>query len=409
MRRRRFIRGGYRSGIAKKSKKKIVIRVLFVILCAAALTAASVLLGAYLKTKAEHSTAKTESVTESAPTPVETSEPYPDGIPSVSDTSGLSVCAADIDITKGSVQSVYDRLSGLSDTYNAVSVRLVSDGKLVYVSPALLQYVGVSQDKLPEGGGEEAAPEDDEESDSQSLAPAENVFANLSAVAEGAKKANLRLSAIYTVSPEILSGSDEAISDITKDKLIFGELVSLGFDEIIIDGLATEDEELSGDKLRSIVTYLAKLRSATGECDIGLTLPASVYLIPQMASKIKTLSEYADFLSIGIYSESDDPEIAYSLVYENCYSLKGNFSVYNIRGVIEEENPEVAAAIYASLKDMSVTSFQFTVYIPSPSFTPNEGAVVESDTVDYKANENALRAEDYAVSASSEQETDPED
>ena len=120
-----------------------------------------------------------------------------------------------------------------------------------------------------------------------------------------------------------------------------------------------------------------------------------------MASKIKTLSEYADFLAIGISSESRDPGEAYSLVYENCYSLKGNFSVYNIRGVILESDPDISAAIYASLKDMAVNSIQFTVYNAAPSFTPNTSSGNEtSETEKSFSNENASRSEDYAVTES---------
>ncbi|MCQ2455936.1 MAG: hypothetical protein MJ096_01120 [Clostridia bacterium] len=393
MRRHRRIDAGYRSGPKKKSKKKLILRILFVIACAAALTAIAVFIGSRLNEKAKFAeTLPRETAGDVLPV-TDTAELYPDGIPSGSDASGIEICAADIDVRGLANKESYNTIDSLSPKYNALSVRITENGSLVYSSPALMDFIGIRTDapSAPDTVGT------DEENGEPEVTE-NNVFANIKAVVQMADAKGLRLSAIYTTDRAVLGDGDASVIALSKDKVILGELVSLGFDEVIIDGLANETEELTHDELRRIISYLARLRESSGDLDIGVTLPASVYLIPQTASKIKTLSEYADFLAIGISSNADDPETAFSLVYDNCYSLKGNFSVYNLRGIIRDTDPEMAEAVFAALRTLSVPSVQFTVFVEDPSFDPERGTDSTSpETWEEPVNDNAMRADDYTA------------
>jgi hypothetical protein len=119
-------------------------------------------------------------------------------------------------------------------------------------------------------------------------------------------------------------------------------------------------------------------------------------LVPQSASFIKTLSEYADFLAISVNTDAEDPAAAYSSVYDNCHSLKGNFSVYNIRGMIETDDVEVAQAVYAALCDLSVKSVQFSTYVSDPVYVVEIPDDTPDESVDTgKVNDNAVSKEDY--------------
>lgn len=400
MRRHRRIRTGYRSGTMKKSKKLIFVRILFVILCAAALTFVSVLLGSYLKGKANaaDSILATEPDT-TAPKP-SAPEVFMDGIVSVSDADKLAVCAAHIDISS---DGIAQKLASLSEVYNAVSVNIHTDtGELVYLSEALLDYVGMNSSdvvKLPLT--QDPSSDDDEEAPDAEIDVTENIKALLSE----ASKRTLRTSAVFNASLDVLAGDREAVVQSQLDGVVLGELKDFGFDEVIITGLVAEDEAVSYDTLKSIISYLAVLRQTSADLDIGVMLPSSVYLVPQSASFIKTLAEYVDFLAISINTDSTDMDEAYYSVYDDCHSLKGNFSVYNIRGVITNSDPDISSAIYTALKNLSVDSTQFSVFVEDPVFIPEHSKDVPDDTEEeYFSNDNALRAEDYAQTEEAQSE-----
>ena len=407
---RRIRLGRRRSGPKKKPKKKIILRVVFVILCAAALTGLSVLLGMYLRERAQFAeTLVHETTPDVSAVAEEPEELYPDGILSTSDARNIELCAADIDVTLGSTDSIRNLIGGLSDKYNAISVRVTSEeGELVYVSHALMELVGIDTGAVTQNSASPVSDnslndttviaDDDnpeESNDAGKSSEPSTVLDNLNAALEEAGDRSLRRSAIYVTSPDVLSGGTDAAVIGARDRAVIGELHSLGFDEVIIDGLVGEDDTLSHETLRSIVSYLALLRGGGNGIDIGITLPASVYLISQNASRIKTISEYADLLAIGINSESGTPEEAYSFVYDSCYSLKGNFSVYSIRGVITDRDPKVAAAVCASLCELSVGSVQFSVYVEDPSYSPGESTGSTDAPETGISNDRAMRSEDY--------------
>ena len=391
MRRHRYLRGGYRAGNVKKSKKKILIRIAFVIICALLLLLVSVLLGNHLKKKADSSLSLSTGNDYTEDTSDNIKDFFPDGIP-VKDPSEASreLCAASIDITSADAETLCDMIDSLSDEYNAVSFRInSSDGKLVYISPALMDYVGLDASLIDTRAN---ITTNDEDETPKSF----DVYENLREVIIKAKAKGLRTVALYETDGRSLEHTVEGLSAREIDSIIAGELTALGCDEILIDGLYSETGQLPHETLRAIISYLAALRTRSESTLIGLNFPDHIYLIPQNASVIKTLSEYADVLAISISSSSSDPDEAYSLVYDNCYSLKGNFSMYNLRCIIVSDSADAAVAIHASLKALYAKSFQYTLYVENPTFEPSVADETTSDgTETGVSNDNANRKEDY--------------
>ena len=390
MRKHKRLRSGYRSGTKKKSKKKLILRILFVIACVLVLTALAVLLGRHLNEKAKHAETLPFFESDTDVGSDVTAELFPDGIPSNTDVSELEVFAADVDITSGTDKEICAAIDLLSDKYNTVSVRITRDGKLVYTSRALMASIGMTPDNSSETTDDKGS---------------SDTFDCLKAAAQMSHAEGKRLSAVYTAGDGVLGDGDEAVVAMSKEKLIVGELADLGFDEIIIDGLADDSDEITGEKLASVVSYLAALRSVSGNMAIGVTLPSSVYLVSQNASKIKTLSEYADFPAINVSVDTDDPDVAYAYVYDNCYSLKGNFSIYNIRGIITNSDKDVADAVNTALRDLSIRSTQFSVYVEDPSYAPDRGpSDTSKETVEIVSNDDAMRSDDYEAMGTEEPE-----
>ena len=375
MRRRRLIRSAYRSGTKKKSIKPILIRVAFVLVLVAVTTSVALLLGSYLDERANFAESLLETH-EKSESSNEKTEMFPGGVLSDSDVTEKNVCAAHIEVVGVSEESVAESIRMLGDMYSAVSINVVSPtGSLVYLSDSLMNYVRLDGDLVvrPSAGEVEGS-----EVEGDALPAIKTALAV-------ADELGMRKSAVFSASSNVLENSPVSHNERITDGIILGEMYDMGFDEVITTEL-----------LKKIVSYLSSLRDYSGEIDIGVVLPSSVYLVPQSASFIKTLSEYADFLAISVNTDAEDPAAAYSSVYDNCHSLKGNFSVYNIRGMIETDDVEVAQAVYAALCDLSVKSVQFSTYVSDPAYVVEIPDDTPDESVDTgKVNDNAVSKEDY--------------
>jgi len=391
MRRRRLSRSSYRFGTKKKSIKPILVRVAFVLVCVALTAGAALLLGSYLDQKAQVAESLLQTSDKNGPETDKT-ELFPDKRPTTPDVLSENVCAAHIDVVGVTEEEVAENIRALGDVYNAVSVNVVSpEGNLVYLSDALMDYVRLDGTLVVRGND---GAEDGTDGDA--------LPAIKSAISE-ATRLGMRKSAVFSASNLVLEESSMAQNDRTVDGILLGELYGFGFDEVIITSLVDSDDEITTELLKKIVAYLTSLREYSLDIDIGVMLPASVYLVPQSASFIKTLSEYADFLAISVTTDETEPSAAYSSVYDNCHSLKGNFSVYNIRGVISTNDEATASAAYAALCDLSAKSTQFSVYVANPSYESELPDVTpDMPTESGSVNENAVSKDKYT---SNEDET----
>lgn len=396
MKRRRRKHTGYHSA----SKHKVLFRVLFVIACTFILTALSILLGSHLKKMADSVQTRDESegdALSSTDTQAQTEDLFSDGILSTSDASSLTVCATDISLIDENAETIASKLGSLSEIYNAVSVRVTLDDRLVYVSPALLEYARINPDAVTPGISSENQTAQNSENNNDAINP----YENLKTVISVAHDKNFRTSARYTTRSVVLEDSAEAISNIEIDKVVIGELSELGYDEIIIEGLISDDTELTIDSTKKIVSYLAMVRTVSKGADIGITLPASVYLDTPTASSIMSLSMYTDFLAISISADADTQDKIYEEIHEEYYPLKGNFSVYNIRAIINEESSDASSAAYSALYSLSVKNIQFSVYDENPDYTPPGGNTDTGGAETGGVNGNAKTKDKYTETESS--------
>ena len=203
MRRRRRRRTGVRS----KSKRTILFRILFVVIAAAVITALAVLLGNYLGRKAAQAEKELDdTVAEIPATEPAESDLLPDGVPADGKADGLKIVAADIAVEGVSIDDIGEKMWGLDDEYNAVSVRVTRDGKLIYLSPAVMELSGMESPATP-----------DEKEDCASL-PA------LRDVVSAAKGLGLRTSCIYGTVPSVLGDGEDAKIRLRTDSAVIGEL-----------------------------------------------------------------------------------------------------------------------------------------------------------------------------------------
>ncbi len=394
MKKQKLKRRTYRP-VSKKVKtvKKIVWRILFVLICAVALAVSSVYLGAWLKERAGHidgilstDTQQTEIV------PSETLPPT-----KVEPVEKQDVMAAHLDVLVMTAAEIEEYIYNLHESYNTVSINITAeDGKLVYVSPALLEYVKLDPSDITATHVGENATNDEDTSYA-------DVLANIKTALAAAKRKELRTCAVYSASSAVMqSEAYEGAWEI--DCVILRELYELGFDEVLVDGLFTEDMPFSIESVNRASAYAVDLKSKVTEIGLGLVLPESALFVSANASMVNTLSEYADFLGVYISGEGADAEEAYSVAYEEFHSVKGMLTAYNVRTVILDEDEDVAAAVATALTDLASVSVQFANEIVSPIYSiETEEDTTETDPSESAYNENANRKDNYTNDTEAEE------
>lgn len=388
MKKQKLKRRTYRP-VSKKIKtvKKVVWRILFVLICAVALCVFSVYLGSWLKERAAQidgilspdDTTGTESATH------ETLPPTPE-----SPVEAVPVCAAYLDVLGKTEADIEEYVYNLHESYNTVSINITSDdGKLVYVSPALLEYVKLDPSNVT------AAPivgnTDGGEGDTHGT----DVFSNIKTALAAAKRRNLRACAVYSTSSAVLQNEGyEGVWEV--DSVIVKELYELGFDEVMIDGLFAEENSFDVERVNRAVAYTANLKEKAGDVGVGLVLPEEAILVSSNASIVNTLCGYTDFLCMHVRGEGIDAEEVYSVTYEEFHSVKGALNAYKVRAVVLDEDADMAAAIGSALRDLASVSVQFMYEVELPIYSvETEEDTVHSEPTDTAYNENANRKEDY--------------
>ncbi|MBQ6789395.1 MAG: hypothetical protein IJO81_04345 [Clostridia bacterium] len=406
MKKQKLKRRTYRP-VSKKVKtvKKIVWRILFVLICAAALCVFSVYLGSWLKERAaqidgilQADTQQSESVSEETlPPPTEAPE------------EGVPARAAYLDVLGMSGADIEKYIYNLHESYNTVSIDITSeDGKLVYVSPALLEYVKLDPSAVTASPVVGSVKGDDGEYTEYEI----DVLSNIKTALDAAKRKDLRVCAVYSTTSAVMqSEAYESAWDI--DAVVASELYSLGFDEVMIDGLFSEEHPLDAENVNRAVRYTAELKNRAEGFDIGLVIPEEAVFVPANASIVNMLSEYTDFLCVYVSGEGADAEEAYSVAYEEFHSVKGALSAYNVRAVILNGDGERAAAVATALTDLTSVGVQFTCEVTSPVYSPESADDTDETETEYPAdtgyNENANRKDDYTNDTEYKEETAEQD
>ena len=313
---------------AEKKTKKILLRILFVIIAAGVIFGLSVLLGHYLQKKADS---------------VEI--PGTDDVPDTQSTAEQNQNPQEFVITSTaapSVKSAYIRIENLGDTdtgetaqslmghYDTVIIDLrTRSGELCYSSAAVCEMVGVKPAEGDDG--------------------LETVKRTISSM----KGAGMRLCAI------IPSSVDRPVSVAASliDSALIRELYEMGFDEVIPEITDFYRETLSYDRALEIQKYITECSEATsGEQPyIGIILPFKCYTESSYARALQLLVSAASFVCVDFDTDGDMPQAdVFASVSRDMASMRGSFSLYNVRVIIDGDTKEKMAAEYTACRFESI-------------------------------------------------------
>lgn len=305
-------------------KLKFPRRLLFFLIVAVIIFVITVIIGNVLKEKAEQIKSESDGTTYSLETQKSSLETMPATVEHEKALSGI--VAGNFDpagiVDEDSVRAkVYSLIAG---GYNAVSYNVCSaDGSLTYASPAMEALT-----RLPA---------------SEKLLP----YSLLGTTAACVKGSHMRMSAVL-----LCSDNTDA------DCAVAGELYSLGFEEILITGF--ENLPADDDSAAKIVAYTDAIRQSA-PVDIGVLLSDEVLSDSKNAPFIEKIFAKANFLAIDMRDYS--AESAATLA-EN---LRGSFSAYLLRPLLDGSNEENAKAVSTALESAEIKARQYVSSAPASS------------------------------------------
>ncbi len=398
MRRRRRLRrySRYNVGEKKAGRRKIILRVLFVILCIAVLTAFSIMLGNRLKTRSTELESIIDDMNNQSETDTYADETLPEPQPA---TDTVKVMGEWIDILHGTPDDMRSDIKELSGSgFDSVVIDITDEGgSLVYTSDALLGLVGAA----PDGGGTaswETEELTDETGDDRSQrSDAGDVLKNIETVISAAHNNGVTVTAKYTASAQTLDKTDGGAFHRTVITAVAKEISSLGADELMIDGLIV-GTDLSTETVEAASSFIYSIQSQTEDLRVGMCMSSDVYLVSKNMSKIKTLSEYADFLSIKITSAGKTYDEAYTTTNASLFQIKGSFQSFNLRAYVSSSDETVVRAVYTALCELSIDNMQFGSYFGELKRSDEDGTDTSAEQDTVYSNPNASRSEDYQTS-----------
>ncbi len=300
--------------------KKVVLRILFVIITAAVIAVLASFLGNHVKKmveEAENRIAGTETgldQTEAEP-PL---QHFNTAVP------GEKISVSAVGIAMGE-EGLVPEPAVLKGQFDTVSVNITENGRLIYVSPAL-----VALTRLPSDGSEG-------ESDFTG-------YEKIKELAGEVKSENLRLCAILEAS----QAGGVLLTE--NDKALVSEFVGLGFDEVILTGF----DEISGD----VVSYLSRL--AGNRISVGVVFPAEEYLDSDNEKLIRMISASGVFLCADLNIDHYPLDEADRRTQTLCSKLRNSITSQNLRIFIDSDDESYIGAEYASLLKIKIDNIQFT-------------------------------------------------
>lgn len=333
------------------NKKKLLSRILYVLLAAAMIIAATVVFGNHLKSKVDP-TDPTDGVGRED-IAADTSEPIISIPPSENGAgSSVSVKAKCLTLTdsgntaleawdtEADVKRFTDNCRALAGDCTGVLIPLAGDdGRLVYNSDRIAELSrGTYNPTLPG-------------------------VSDLSRIVSECHTLGLRVSAM------IVSGADTSASDkafeyaIETDSRIAADASEAGFDELVVCSLVTDPSQLSGDGMHKLLKYVNQLVSASGNTALGISLTPEIYMTASLSPQIEMLVERSVFLAMTISRENSTKDY----LDEICNSLAGTLSVYNMRLLLDPADSTAANETADKLAAIGHENYQFTSVIETPS------------------------------------------
>ena len=345
-------------------KKKVLKKLLVVFVSVLIIIGATVVLGNYLKKRAERAAdgGYTGIGRDDIAEGTEVSEiiiPSESGL-GVSDTvSGLCVPLRMGD--DGAEENSFEaRLAEAAKDHTGVLIPLTGDdGFLLYNSVRAGEY-----SRLP-------------------VNPTIPDMAELCSAVSAARSEGLRVSAYIRSSVSLGDTEEERELAIAADSRIAADAAEAGFDEIIIGSLIPSPESITGESSRVVLRYLNQMTAAAGDTEVGLSLPYSVYKVATLSPQIELFVSRSVFLTMELTTEQSTEEYVNYI----CENLAGTLSVYNMRMLLAPADVGVAEAITQRLAAIGHKNYLYTS-VPEESVEnmPDETGDV-TDTVDETGSE----------------------
>jgi len=370
---------------ANQRAKAVILRILFVVFCAAVITGLAILTGNLLKNKVESANETLDAIRHPSGNSAGRSDTLtqPDTTGDV--YSSLVVSASGvIPGNHTSEDSLILRVNTIAESYDTISVTLTDENGVIYTSPALMDVL-----RMPETQENDA-------------------YKTILSICTAAKAKNLRISGVFSSSLQVMKAETAALVDST----LADELYRMGFHEVLFTDVMPEQADT--DKINIAREYLETIRSNT---DMGLTigtvLPVSVYLETDYAKQVQMVASVVDFLAIDLTTvtvANNDPSQTLEKV---CQALTGIFQIYNMRIVLANPNINQLADQSSLLNRMELTNIQYlgeiTPEMLSEAIIANPDVLVDASPVETDANDLlAPQRNPYATTGSSPADTTKE-
>lgn len=367
----------------RKSRKPMILKIVFIVAAALLLIFLAVRLGQNLNERAKN--LETRETLSPAPfeTPKETEE-HSESAENPYRTKNIK--AFNVDPSGKDAGDITALISDMSGYFNCASVNVSKDGNLIYISKALLNFVKINPDSI-----KPAEPEEDNKAEDKN--GSENILDAVKAIPSAASEYGMSSSAVFENWYRVGISSSLSSSDATVDSVIVKELSSFGYTEILLKTLFDEELGLDESAASETADYISFLKEGSPDIRIGIMVPYSYYSRSDNIPLIGKLAECADFLAVNIDNPSGYYANTYSEINDRYYSLSGIFASYKVRGIIYSSDESDVSQIFGSLSDMSMTDFQFVDY-SSPVSAPQNQEKGPVDDPKYE-NENARREEYY--------------
>lgn len=319
----------------KGSKHKWIKKVLIVLGVCAIAFALTVLLGMYLKTSLENAPISTEPVETNSTAPSPSDQNSYDSLKSKSKTLPAFMTGGCVNTSAPDAATEFSAVFG---EYGCISFPATDkDGKISYGSPAV---ANISKATI-----------------NPTLMQASTISSALAAQSGGYR------SAVYKSDSAVLEGGGVSREI---DCAVVGELDAMGFDDVVITGTLT-GRTLDSETVKKLLSYAAALREKASGIMIGIEIPLSILTDPECAPQTVLLSEHIDFLAIDL-TESSEKEDPAAYLRTTANSIRGSFSAYKLRALINGGEKAQADAALQALRDASVSYIQFvTPILPEPS------------------------------------------
>ena len=325
--------------------RKILFRILFVVVAAAVITGITVAVGKSLQKKVAD--VEENSVELPANTGLQTerrldeSAIYVDYSPTV---FGSAVSIPDHLSDGEGTAGIRNEVQMIAEYYDTLTIDLSSaDGSLIYPSKALESIT-----RLPDNGDDEAE---------------KMILAAL----DEAKDKNLRTCAL--ISPVLPLTTISGAASI--DSTLITELGDMGFDEVLLDFTKILGNEIDYESSSRIRTYLRECATMSGDvCRLGVVLSGDAFLNSANAKQIQTVADTASFIAVKFdLSEVYITTQAYNSISDAVTSLLGNFSVYNMRVMIDSPFTLISGAVYIACTTHGVNNVSFASFIEPSELT----------------------------------------